>query len=94
MRFRRISNIAYFYNIKLIYNMGMKIEITGEFIKIGQLLKKINIISSGGAAKYYLEHNEIKINGKKPEGRNTKVPAGATVWINDDLFQIVQKVND
>lgn len=67
----------------------MKIVITGEFIKIGQLLKKMGIINTGGEAKLYLENNTIKINGKKPEGRGSKVPVGATLWINDDLYQIV-----
>lgn len=67
----------------------MKVIIKDENIKLGQLLKKVNIISTGGEAKFYIESNDIKINGKRPEGRNTKVHAGSTVWINDDLYQIV-----
>ena len=69
----------------------MKIVISGESIKIGQLLKKLNIISSGGQAKWFLENNVIKINGEKPEGRGTQVPVGATLWINDDLYQVVSE---
>lgn len=69
----------------------MKIVITDESIKIGQLLKKINVISSGGEAKHFLEHNLVKINGKKPEGRGSQVPVGATLWINDDLYQVVNE---
>lgn len=67
----------------------MKVIIRDESIRLGQLLKKVHIISTGGEAKWYIENNDIKINGKKPEGRNTKVSIGSTVWINDDLFQIV-----
>ena len=67
----------------------MKIVITDESIKIGQLLKKIEVISSGGQAKWFLENNVVKVNGEIPSGRGTKVNKGATVWINDDLYQVV-----
>ncbi len=69
----------------------MKIEIMGEFIKLGQLLKKTNRILSGGAAKQYIETHEIKINGKKPEGRGSKIKPGDTVWIDDQVFLITEK---
>ena len=67
----------------------MKIVIKDESIKIGQLLKKINVISSGGQAKWFIENNSIKINGNAPLGRGTKVEKGSTLWINDDLYQVV-----
>lgn len=67
----------------------MKIAIKDEFIKIGQLLKKIKVISTGGEAKNFLENNDVKINGKKPEGRGSKVHIGDTLWIGDDLYQVV-----
>ena len=67
----------------------MKIVIKDEYIKLGQLLKKINVISTGGEAKHYILNNVIKINGEKPEGRGTKVKVGSTLWINDDLYQVV-----
>lgn len=69
----------------------MKIIINTEFITIGQLLKKINIITTGGEAKMYLANNVIKINGEQPKGRNSKVYVGTTLWINDDLYQIVSE---
>lgn len=69
----------------------MKIVISDDSIKIGQLLKKIEVISSGGQAKHFLDTNSVKINGTKPEGRGTKVPVGSTVWINDDLYQVVNE---
>lgn len=69
----------------------MKIVISDHSIKLGQLLKKINLISSGGEAKAFIKRNIIKINGKPPTGRNTKVIVGATLWINDDLYQVVNE---
>lgn len=69
----------------------MKIYIKNEWITIGQLLKKISIISSGGQAKDFLQNNVVKINGEKPIGRGTKVWVGATLWINDDLYQVLSE---
>ncbi len=70
----------------------MKIIIKDDSIKIGQLLKKIGIISSGGQAKAYLNENVVKINGKKTEQRGIQVKVGSTLWINDDLYQVVKEV--
>lgn len=72
-----------------VYNVNMKIVIRDESIKLGQLLKKVNVISTGGQAKWFLENNSVKINGRKPEGRNATVRVGSTIWINDDLYQVV-----
>ena len=69
----------------------MKIVIKDESIKLGQLLKKIDVIPSGGMAKWFLENNVVKINGMIPEGRGSKVKVGSTIWINDDLYQVVKE---
>ena len=69
----------------------MKIVIKDERIKIGQLLKKINVIGTGGEAKHFLENNTVKINGEVPAGRGSKVKVGSTLWINDDLYQVVNE---
>ena len=58
---------------------------------IGQLLKKMKYIQSGGGAKLYLTTHDIKINGKKPEGRNSKIKDGDVIWINDDLYKILSE---
>ncbi|NQZ65616.1 MAG: RNA-binding S4 domain-containing protein [Mycoplasmatales bacterium] len=69
----------------------MKITIKTDSIKIGQLLKKIGIISSGGQAKSYLLDNEVKINGQLVRSRGIQVKNGATLWINDDLYQVIKE---
>lgn len=73
------------------YNIYMKIFIKDDSIKIGQLLKKISVISSGGQAKWFLENNIVKINGEIIRARGTKVLVGDTIWINDDLHQIFKE---
>ncbi len=69
----------------------MKIEIIGEFIKLGQLLKKLHFIHSGGAAKDYITKNKITINGNEPEGRGSKIRPGDTIWIEDQVYLIILK---
>lgn len=71
----------------------MKIYIKDEYITICQLLKKMNIISSGGQAKFFLKNNDVKINGKRPIGKGSKVLIGSVVWINDELYHIVSEID-
>ncbi|QKT05112.1 RNA-binding S4 domain-containing protein [Mycoplasma sp. OR1901] len=69
----------------------MIVKIKDETIKLGQFLKKIREISTGGESKYFLQNNDIKINGVVPVGRSTKIHAGDTVWINDTLIKVIKE---
>lgn len=71
----------------------MKVEIKGEYIKLGQLIKKLNIIDTGGQSKYFVATHEIKINDKTDVKRNTKVFIGSTVWIDGQVYYIVSSLN-
>ncbi len=68
----------------------MKVKIKGKFIKLGQLIKKLNIIDTGGQAKYFVKSHEIRINNDENVKRNTKVWLNSTVWIDDQVFYIVE----
>ena len=35
-----------------------------DYITLGQLLKIVDIISSGGQAKWFLQENDVLINGR------------------------------
>ncbi|MGL4252104.1 MAG: RNA-binding S4 domain-containing protein [Metamycoplasmataceae bacterium] len=67
----------------------MKVEIKGKYIKLGQLIKKLNLIDTGGQAKDFIENSNIKIDNEKPKGRSTKVFVGSTVWIDDEVYMII-----
>ncbi|MBN4083652.1 RNA-binding S4 domain-containing protein [Mycoplasma sp. CSL10137] len=69
----------------------MIVKIRDESIKLGQFLKKIREISTGGESKYFLQNNDIKINGIKPVGRSTKIHVGDTIWINDTLIKVIKE---
>jgi len=72
----------------------MNIEITGKYIKIGQLLKKMKIITSGGMAKQFLANTEVKVAGKRIINRSTKIKPGTTLWIGYKVYKITQKEED
>lgn len=57
----------------------MKVKIVGEYIKLGQLIKKLNIIDTGGQSKYFLSTHEVKINEQIATKRNSKIYVGSTV---------------
>ncbi len=50
-----------------------KVQISTEFITLGQFLKYKGIISFGGDAKEYLKTNKILINGELEERRGRKL---------------------
>ncbi|MGV2392616.1 UNVERIFIED_CONTAM: RNA-binding S4 domain-containing protein [Campylobacter lari] len=59
--------------------MNSEIFIKDDYIEIGQLIKKINLVNTGGQVKVFLKNNKVLINGKKPEGRSTKVQANSII---------------
>ncbi|WP_412031554.1 RNA-binding S4 domain-containing protein [Metamycoplasma buccale] len=69
----------------------MEIEIYGEFIKLSQLLKKLAYAPTGGKTKFFINTHKITINGNVPEGRNSKIRVGDTIWIDDNVYKIIAK---
>lgn len=49
------------------------IEIDVEFITLGQLLKITDAISSGGMAKWFLQENDVYVNGEVDDRRGRKL---------------------
>ncbi|MBD5423261.1 MAG: RNA-binding S4 domain-containing protein [Mycoplasma sp.] len=68
----------------------MKVKIKGKFIKLGQLIKKLNIIDTGGQAKYFVKSHDIRVDNVSGLKRNSKIWANSTVWIDDQVFYIVE----
>ena len=59
--------------------MEFKLREGEEFIKLGQLLKAANIVSSGIEAKIVIQNGEVKVNCEVDERRGKKVVSGDTV---------------
>ncbi len=64
------------------------ISIDSLYITLGKFLKLVNIISSGGQAKYFLYDNEVLVNGVIEQRRNLKLYDGSIVSINGQEYQI------
>ena len=41
-----------------------KIELSGEVIRLGQLLKLAGLVDNGGEAKARVQNGEVRVNGK------------------------------
>jgi S4 domain protein YaaA len=68
-----------------------KIEISSEFITLGQFLKLANIVYSGGIVKVFLEENKISVNGVSENRRGKKLYPGDKISIKKiGEYRIVQ----
>ncbi|MFD1427165.1 S4 domain protein YaaA [Kroppenstedtia sanguinis] len=50
-----------------------QITIPVDTITLGQLLKKLDILVTGGQAKYFLAENRVWVNGVQEERRGRKL---------------------
>lgn len=57
------------------------IKIEAEFVTLGQLLKITDAISSGGMAKWFLQENEVYVNGEIDNRRGRKLRDGDIINI-------------
>jgi S4 domain protein YaaA len=58
-----------------------EVTIGTEYIALGQFLKLSDCIDSGGQAKFFLQENEILINGEADNRRGRKLYAGDIVQV-------------
>ncbi|WP_125709948.1 MULTISPECIES: S4 domain-containing protein YaaA [Lacticaseibacillus] len=67
------------------------VEISTEYITLGQLLKDAGIIDSGGQAKWFLAENRVLVNGEEDSRRGRKLRAGDTATLPDNtVITVVQ----
>lgn len=65
-----------------------EIKIETEFIKLEQLLKYVNIVSSGGIAKEIIQDGEVYVNGEVETRRGKKLRPGDKVQYEKDVYII------
>ncbi len=61
--------------------VAKQVEISTEFITLGQFLKLADVISTGGMAKWFLSEHEVFVNGEPENRRGKKL-------VNNDLVEI------
>lgn len=67
----------------------MEIKLNKEFIKLGQLLKVTDFISSGGEAKFMVNELNISVNGERENRRGRKLFSGDVVIIEGKKFEVI-----
>ncbi|REE56378.1 S4 domain protein YaaA [Paenibacillus taihuensis] len=69
-----------------------EIGISTEYIALGQFLKLSECIDSGGAAKFFLQENEVIINGEPDNRRGRKLYVGDKVDVKGfGVFTVVKR---
>ncbi|MCR5564731.1 MAG: S4 domain-containing protein YaaA [Gammaproteobacteria bacterium] len=64
------------------------VQIHTDFILLSQLLKLLDIIQTGGEAKYFLVNNKVLVNGVKEDRRGRKLYKDDVVKIGIDEYVI------
>lgn len=71
--------------------MHEKIEITTEYIPLGQFLKLANIFQSGGFIKTFLQDNGVIVNGELEKRRGRKLYPSDVVEVEQaGSFKVVK----
>ncbi len=66
------------------------VKIQTEYITLGQFLKFSNIVGSGGEVKFFLQENDIFLNGEKENRRGKKLYPNDILIINRQEFRITK----
>ena len=64
-------------------NMATEYRLTTESITLGQLIKALDLVSSGGEVKYFLHALETKVNGEFTDQRGRQLRDGDIVELPD-----------
>ncbi len=64
------------------------ITITTEFIRLQNLLKIADAVSSGGEAKFLIQNGQVQVNGEPCLQRGKKLHPGDTVTFRDRTYSI------
>ena len=70
------------------------LTIHSEFITLGQLLQMVNLIGSGGMAKWYLDEHVVYVNGEQEQRRGKKLRDGDLVELPElGMFKIKEEID-
>lgn len=64
------------------------ITIRNEYITLGQLLKTVDVIQSGGMAKWYLSEYYVFVNEEEEQRRGRKLRDGDVVELPNEELKI------
>ncbi|MBZ4683807.1 MAG: RNA-binding protein [Fusobacteriales bacterium] len=67
------------------------VKIKTEFIKLDQLLKWIDVVSSGVEAKIVIQDGMVKLNGEIETRRGKKIYDGDIIEFEDKKYKIIRE---
>lgn len=70
------------------------LKLDSEFITLGQLLKQVNLISSGGMAKWYLNEFVVYVNEEVENRRGRKLYLGDVIFLPNEELVVTIAAND
>jgi ribosome-associated protein len=65
-----------------------KIELKGEIIRLGQLLKLAGLVDTGGEAKALIQAGEVRVNGQVETRRGRQLREGDRVAVDDREVEV------
>jgi hypothetical protein len=67
---------------------GSRIFIKGEYITLGQLLKFLDLVQTGGEEKLFVATHDITFNGETENRRGKKLRPGDKVTLDGMSYEI------
>jgi ribosome-associated protein len=67
-----------------------EVQISGDMIRLGQLLKLAGLIDSSGEAKAFLATTPVTINGEPEDRRGRQLFPGDEVRAGDEALRVVR----
>ncbi len=65
-----------------------QVKIHDDFITLGQFLKVVDLVSSGGEVKHFISQNDILVNGEQEDRRGRKLHRNDRIEVNGTSYQI------
>ena len=69
--------------------MIFKLKTEDDFIKLGQILKACNLVSSGAEAKIVIKDGYVKVNDQICEMRGKKIYRGDKVYYKNEKVEVI-----
>ncbi len=73
--------------------VAKSLSIQTEYITLGQMLKEVGLIDTGGMAKHFLAERMVKVNGEREDRRGRKLYDGDEIEIEDTDVYIVSSMS-
>ena len=66
----------------------INVPITGEMIRLGQLLKLAGVVDDGAQARSLIEDGEVRVDGEVDRRRGRQVRPGTSVALGETMIRV------